>query len=207
MFVPLWAVVLVFSFFGSPRVVVAALCAGTLVYLGGCIAFQGPRPDTLQRWGAALGAWVLVACFLGHGVLVRAHGIAPILYVAGTVWAGDTAAYYVGSAFGRHRLAPKVSPNKSVEGALASLGASALFAAAAAHFLPLPHGPVAGVALAVALNVAAQVGDLAESLLKRCAGIKDSGTLLPGHGGVLDRLDGFLLVLPLYAQFLGSGGG
>jgi phosphatidate cytidylyltransferase len=115
---------------------------------------------------------------------------------------GDTAAYYVGTAFGTHSLAPSVSPKKSVEGALASLAAGTIGAAFIALILPLPHSFWTSLVVGVGLNAAAQVGDLAESLIKRCAGVKDSGTLFPGHGGVLDRVDGFLFSLPLYATFL-----
>ena len=109
-----------------------------------------------------------------------------------------TAAFYGGTAFGAHRLAPAVSPKKSVEGAVAS-AATALFLGLV---LPLPHSAGTSLGLGVALDVAAQTGDLAESLLKRCAGVKDSGSLFPGHGGVLDRVDSFLLALPLYASCL-----
>jgi phosphatidate cytidylyltransferase len=208
-FVALWGAAIVLAFLAGPSssCVGAVLCLGCLLYLGRCVLGSGPQPDTTQKWGGILGAWIFVAYFLGNGVLIRAHGTGPILFVAGTVWIGDIAAYYVGTAFGKHRLAPAVSPKKSVEGAIASLVAGALFAGTVGLVLPLPHSIPVSILLGVLLNIAAQLGDLAESLLKRCAGVKDSGTLFPGHGGVLDRLDGFLLVLPLYAHFLGLGGG
>jgi len=95
-----------------------------------------------------------------------------------------------------------VSPNKSVEGALASLVAAAAVGAAASALLPLPHAWPAGALLGVVLNLLAQYGDLIESLLKRCAGCKDSGSLFPGHGGLLDRVDALLPVLPVYAGYL-----
>lgn len=205
-FVPAWAAVVVLAFL-TPTAASGAgavLCLGCLVYFAGLIRGEGPRPETLGRWGGVLGAWVFVAFFLGHAVLIRSRGVAPVFFITGTVWLGDIAAYYVGTAFGKHRLAPAVSPKKSVEGAVASLAAGALFAGVAGYVLPLPHSVVASVWLGVVLNVAAQLGDLAESLLKRCAGVKDSGSLFPGHGGILDRLDGFLLSLPLYAHYLGT---
>ncbi len=121
-----------------------------------------------------------------------------LFYVLLINWIGDTAAYYAGKTFGRHKLAPRISPGKTWEGAVASL----LFAAPLAtlylrHFLP--HAPPLPftLALSAAANVAAQVGDLAESALKRGANIKDSGSILPGHGGVLDRLDGLLFSVPV----------
>ena len=112
-------------------------------------------------------------------------------------WIGDTGAYYVGRKFGRHKLAPQVSPGKSWEGAAASSVTSAIFGLI---YLPLA---IPGVSLWVAgtialvANAAGQVGDLAESALKRGAGVKDSGTLLPGHGGMLDRLDSSLFAMPV----------
>jgi phosphatidate cytidylyltransferase len=135
-------------------------------------------------------------------VLLRSHGVAPVLFLAVLIWSGDTAAYYAGRAFGTRRLAPAVSPGKTVEGAVASVGASAVAAFLLAFFLDLPHGPFASVLVGIAVNVAAQLGDLAESLVKRCAGVKDSGTLFPGHGGMLDRADAFLLAGPVYALLL-----
>jgi phosphatidate cytidylyltransferase len=112
-------------------------------------------------------------------------------------WVGDTGAYYVGRRFGKHKLAPRVSPGKSWEGAAASAAVSIVFGLI---YLPLA---IAGVSLWVAggislvANAAGQVGDLAESALKRGAGVKDSGTLLPGHGGMLDRLDSSLFAMPV----------
>ncbi|HET9283632.1 MAG TPA: phosphatidate cytidylyltransferase [Candidatus Angelobacter sp.] len=142
-----------------------------------------------------------------------------IVFILFSVWGGDIAAYYVGKNFGRHKLAPVVSPNKSWEGAVASILASVLVAFLVFHFLaqltPLfstgwlpdldtwtrfqPKGNVGWrhvIALGVLTNVAAQFGDLFESALKRGAGVKDSGTLLPGHGGMLDRIDALLFAIP-----------
>jgi phosphatidate cytidylyltransferase len=117
-------------------------------------------------------------------------------------WVGDTGAYYVGRKFGRHKLAPSVSPGKSWEGAAASVVTGVAFGMI---YLPLTIKgvslPLAGL-LALAANVAGQVGDLAESAIKRGAGVKDSGTLLPGHGGVLDRVDSTLFALPVLYSFL-----
>ncbi len=120
-----------------------------------------------------------------------------VLFALAINWAGDVAAYYAGRAFGRHRMAPRVSPKKSWEGAAASVAASMLFG-----FLYLgrfqsgiPWYEVAGLCLVA--NLAGQWGDLAESAIKRGAGVKDSGVLLPGHGGFLDRLDSTLFSLPV----------
>ena len=112
-------------------------------------------------------------------------------------WLGDTAAYYVGSRFGRHKLAPAVSPRKTVEGALASVVAAVAFGVTYLHYFLPSVGVVDAVILSVAANLAGQLGDLAESALKRGAGIKDSGNSLPGHGGWLDRLDSSLFAMPV----------
>ncbi|HZU24092.1 MAG TPA: phosphatidate cytidylyltransferase [Bryobacteraceae bacterium] len=120
-----------------------------------------------------------------------------LLFAVALNWAGDIAAYYVGRAIGRHRLAPVVSPKKSWEGAIASVLASLAFAAL---FIPraLPSVPLwAGLVAGGAGNIAGQFGDLCESALKRGAGLKDSGTLLPGHGGWLDRVDSTLFAMPV----------
>jgi phosphatidate cytidylyltransferase len=113
------------------------------------------------------------------------------------VWVGDTAAFYCGTKWGRHKLAPVVSPNKSWEGAVAGFLGSFL---AALVMMEWWGGFVDGrwLVLAAVTAVAAQVGDLVESLIKRAAGVKDSGRLLPGHGGVLDRIDALLFAAPVW---------
>jgi phosphatidate cytidylyltransferase len=112
-------------------------------------------------------------------------------------WAGDTAALYVGRAFGRHKFAPRISPGKTWEGCFGSVVGGTLAAAIYAHYLIAP-APIAGVlALAAAANIAGQIGDLCESALKRGVGVKDSGNSLPGHGGWLDRIDSTLFSVPV----------
>lgn len=112
------------------------------------------------------------------------------------VWANDTFAYYVGSRFGRHRLAPVVSPKKSWEGAIAGFAAGVGITAAWAAWR-LGSVPVGLLAVGAATTVAAQIGDLVESMVKRGAGVKDSGHLFPGHGGFLDRADALLFAAPV----------
>jgi phosphatidate cytidylyltransferase len=112
-------------------------------------------------------------------------------------WAGDTAAYYVGRACGRHKLAPLVSPGKTWEGAFGSVAGGVLAAGVYTRFL-IPLFPLLFViAIAAAANIAGQIGDLCESALKRGGGVKDSGTTLPGHGGWLDRVDSSLFSIPV----------
>ncbi len=148
---------------------------------------------------------------LGDGALAEASGapgagffvpMAFVLLPLLTTWAGDSAAYFVGHAVGRTKLAPAISPGKTVEGSLGG-AAGAVAAAAAVSALWLSDLPVRAVPVAAAagiglgLAVVTQAGDLVESVLKREAGVKDSGNLLPGHGGILDRLDALLGAFPL----------
>jgi phosphatidate cytidylyltransferase len=145
----------------------------------------------------------------------EANGASLLAFLFCVVWAGDIAALYVGRAWGRHKLAPRISPNKTWEGALGSVAGSLLAAGGLLGLAELleqwdsfklsyPGDFWYWLVLAVVVNVAAQVGDLAESALKRSAGVKDSGNLLPGHGGVLDRIDALLLAAPVlwYAQVI-----
>ncbi|HEV2201722.1 MAG TPA: phosphatidate cytidylyltransferase [Bryobacteraceae bacterium] len=113
-------------------------------------------------------------------------------------WVGDTFAYYTGKAIGRHKMAPRVSPAKTWEGAAGSVVGAVLAGFVYGHYL-IPNAPVMEVLVASAIgNCAGQVGDLCESAFKRGAGVKDSGTLLPGHGGWLDRIDSTLFTLPVF---------
>jgi phosphatidate cytidylyltransferase len=149
------------------------------------------------------------------GLREEANGPSLVTFLLFVVWAGDIAAYYVGRTFGKHKLAPRLSPNKTWEGAIGSIAGSLVAAggllALADGFtqwnsakLSYPEEIWYWLVLAVIVNIAAQLGDLVESALKRSAGVKDSGTLLPGHGGVLDRIDSLLLAAPMlwYAQVL-----
>jgi phosphatidate cytidylyltransferase len=127
------------------------------------------------------------------------HALSPywLLFALVLNWAGDVAAYYVGRAMGIRKLAPSISPGKTWAGAVASLITSAAFGwFYIARLLP-DMNPLYAVPIAVAGNAAGQIGDLAESALKRGAGVKDSGVLLPGHGGLLDRLDSTIFALPV----------
>lgn len=131
------------------------------------------------------------------GVGLRALSPWWMLFALAVNWAGDTFAYYTGRAIGKRKLAPRVSPGKSWEGTIASSVAAMVLGTVYLHYL-LPQTPlVSAVFLCFAANAAGQLGDLAESALKRGAGVKDSGTLLPGHGGWLDRVDSSLFSVPV----------
>ncbi len=138
----------------------------------------------------------------------KPNGPSLVLFLLFVVWAGDISAYYAGSKWGRHKLAPRLSPAKSWEGAVASIAgsmgiAALLFGLATLlqrqdiAVLSYPQDLHYWLITASVVNVAAQVGDLAESALKRSVGVKDSGTLLPGHGGILDRIDALLFAAPV----------
>jgi phosphatidate cytidylyltransferase len=125
-----------------------------------------------------------------------------ILFILFSVWISDSAAYFIGKSFGKHKLAPRVSPKKTWEGALAGfIGGAAGFVLLSILFLDgfaLVHSIVIGIII----GTIGQIGDLAESKLKRDAGVKDSSDLIPGHGGVLDRFDSLLLIMPVVALYI-----
>lgn len=142
---------------------------------------------------------IYIPLFLSCMVLIRndVDGIAWIFFLLTLVFAGDTGAFYVGRLFGRHKLCPAVSPGKTIEGAIgglaATLGAGLIFMSCFLKSLPL--GP--GILFFLSIGVVGQVGDLFESELKRYADVKDSGSILPGHGGILDRIDALLFAAPV----------
>jgi phosphatidate cytidylyltransferase len=185
--------------------VLSALALLLLAWTG----FRGPLDRVLPD--TALGLFGLVYIAYPFSLLPmlwnRDDGKPLVLFLMVCVWAGDIAALYVGRAFGRHKLS-YLSPNKTWEGSLASVAGSVLAGlavVAAGEFLSARGNTVLhilepvwqSVVLAVIINLAAQLGDLLESAIKRGAGVKDSGTLLPGHGGVLDRIDALLLAAPV----------
>jgi phosphatidate cytidylyltransferase len=125
-----------------------------------------------------------------------------LMYALLLNWAGDSGAYFVGRKYGRHKLASRVSPKKSWEGAVASVATSVLIAGAYLVRAVPGVSVVTAIALTAVANAAGQLGDLAESAMKRGAGVKDSGTMLPGHGGFLDRVDSTLFAMPVIYAYL-----
>jgi phosphatidate cytidylyltransferase len=149
----------------------------------------------------AAGAIVLVPAFMALVSLRDVVGAVLLLVIMISSWISDTAALFAGRRFGRHKLAPAVSPGKTWEGVYGALAAVALYGVATAPLRPRPS-VVGWVVLLLVLAVAGVIGDLFESQMKRAAGVKDSGNLLPGHGGWLDRIDAQTAVLPLAALAL-----
>lgn len=197
-----------------------AVCMIAPVVFGAMLVFRKDLQGGLASVSSAVLGILYVAMPLSLLIDLRANPFQRFLvvFVLFSVWAGDIAAYYVGKNFGSHKLAPIVSPNKTWEGAIASAIASVVVAGFVFYFqnqitnlfsgangmwrdnfknLFNPSIPwVHVIALGILTNVAAQFGDLFESALKRGAGLKDSGTLLPGHGGLLDRIDALLFAIP-----------
>ncbi len=146
-------------------------------------------------------------CYLrwANAGVSTSFGSRAILFLFLLVWGCDSAAYYGGRRFGKHKLAPSVSPNKTVEGALAGLISATLLGAAAGTWWVLPEfGPLRGALAGALASTAGQIGDLVESLWKRGAGVKESGTFLPGHGGFYDRIDSLLYAGPVLAAFVAT---
>ena len=162
-----------------------------------------PLVESLPAAGISSSALLLVAFPLSFAVPLHGYrlgGPRLLLFALATTWAADTVAYFVGRSLGRHPLAPKISPKKTWEGSMGGLVGSLLIAYAFHFwiFIPLPHL----FAMAFLGNIAGQMGDLLESACKRSAGVKDSGGLLPGHGGILDRIDALILCIPVIWYYL-----
>ena len=184
--------------------------------VGGCLwwvaafVWLAVAPGRQQRaLTLVCGVAVLVPAFVALArIEVAARGFARgpemVLWMLLLVFAADIGAFFAGRSFGRHKMAPRVSPGKTWEGAVGGLAAVVLVAAIGILHFGFPLA--AGVAFACAIGFYSIIGDLTESMFKRAAGLKDSGSILPGHGGVLDRIDSVTAAAPLYALGLfGSG--
>jgi phosphatidate cytidylyltransferase len=148
-----------------------------------------------------------VGLFLSYFTLLKNQimGTRWVLFLIFTVWAGDTSAYFAGTLIGRHRLYPKLSPKKSVEGLFGGLAGSIAVALVFRRLFLTDLMPFHAVIMGASILLLGQMGDLGESMIKRSANVKDSSRLIPGHGGVLDRLDSFLFSAPFlyyYVQWL-----
>ncbi len=176
-----------------------------LFLLGLAISVTFTKLDVRRRLGAlavSAGGLLLVALPLSYLVRVAElpSGRSFLLLLLVLIWVGDTSAYFVGKALGRVPMAPVLSPKKTWEGAAANLLGSLIVGFVAARWLPLSATAVLGLALVA--NVAGQAGDLLESAYKRSASVKDSGQLLPGHGGMLDRIDSLAVAGPVVWLYL-----
>lgn len=163
---------------------------------------QGPQLQHLGLVYLALPAASLIWLRELSSVTYPYAGLQLTVYVLLVVWATDIGAYFAGKQLGGPKLAPEISPNKTWSGLLGGMAAAGGLGLVAASFTPYPTTVVGCVAMGMLLAVVSQAGDLFESWLKRRAGVKDSGTLIPGHGGLLDRVDGLLTAIPVFALFV-----
>ena len=179
----------------QPDYALADLAVLTIVSLIAALRFADLKSVLLY-----VGSVLLAVCYgfipWHFAVNLRALSVHLLFFALALNWAGDSIAFYVGRRFGKHKLAPRVSPGKSREGAAAAVIGSVVFGLLYLHFFLPSLAPWKVIVIAAGGNIAGQFGDLAESALKRGAGVKDSGQLLPGHGGMLDRLDSSLFALP-----------
>lgn len=185
----------VFYFAPSSLAVTSAVLG--VIALGFLLALSSPDP--IESAGNRMG-WLVVTPLYAGGMLSAIaqlhrldHGGAWVSLAMMLAWFGDTGGYFAGRAFGKHKLYPKVSPKKTIEGAVGGAAAS-IGAALLAHFWFLPDLPLGhGIALGLIASVVGQAGDLTISLIKRSTGFKDSGFIVPGHGGLLDRIDALVM--------------
>jgi len=181
----------------------SAILTGSALATMVATLFLKQRPkEAIVDIAVTLLGMIYIGWFFSYFLFIRAlnDGSAYMFFLCGTIWALDVVAYLVGSRFGRHRLFPSVSPKKSIEGALAGFAVCLIAAGVFGYYagFSLLHSLVLGGLL----GVVAQVSDLVESLIKRDVGVKDSGAILPGHGGFLDRMDSFILTAPVMYYYL-----
>ena len=211
------ALAVIASFMYERPVLIVAVVAGlSILSLASAVSNPKEMDKSLVSVSATVTGVIYVAVLAGYLIGVRMLPDAALIprlasklltMFFAIVMMTDTGAYYTGQAFGRHKLAPGVSPGKTVEGAIGGL-ATAIIIGPVCKLIFFPEVPIAHtLALGAALGTIGQIGDLAESLLKRGADVKDSGNLLPGHGGMLDRIDSLLFCAPLlfyYSRLLAA---
>ena len=200
---------------GVYKLSLTAVVAMALVLFASTIWLRGPAGKPLSSVAitsfgilyAGLFAYIYALRYHDYAVGARA-GTALVVLPLLLTWATDIGAYAFGRAFGRKKLIPSVSPGKTVEGAVGGLGLTIIVCLLYVRFILMPYAQLGltiqgAVLFAIVVSVAAQTGDLAESLLKREAGVKDSSRIIPGHGGILDRFDSILFVMPIAFLLLG----
>lgn len=194
------AVFMLAAFILEPISVEMGVFVALLLIPASYVFAKGSIDEALPSSAIAVMATLYVGMLGGSLIRMRADfpvGPKLVFFLLIVVWIGDAGAYYTGKALGRHKLSPRISPKKTIEGLVGGI-ATSIVAAIVIHFtffpeFPLPHAIVAGVIL----SACGVVGDLAESLWKRSADVKDSGTLIPGHGGFLDRFDSIFFTAPI----------
>lgn len=207
------AILAIFCTLYSPMSFYALVLIGALLMYTEWLELTKPFP-LLNKFGGliyvGLPIWSLIALRglmvdveqkdeLGNVLYHSSQTAAYVIYLFAVVWATDIGAYFAGKSFGKRPLAPSVSPNKTIEGLAGGMACAALVGFFLATWTPYPGSMIGGAILGAVLAIVAQAGDLFESWLKRKADVKDSGTLIPGHGGILDRVDGLVFAAPVYA--------
>ena len=196
--------------YGPPGAVPPVLALGAIFLLLSVLFRDGPVDGAAPAAGLLMLGVAWIPGFLVALPLLRRldHGLAWIFFMLTVTWLGDTGAYFAGRALGKHKLYEKISPKKTWEGAIGGVLA-AVAGGLVVRAIGLPDaGLVLCVVLAIVLDAAGIVGDLTESMIKRTFGVKDSGRIMPGHGGILDRIDSLLFTSPVlfYAlQLTGQG--
>ncbi len=169
------------------------------------LLFLYPRPAS-PLWQKGLIGWlVLLPCWVAvNYIRNQPEGLPALLFLLVLIWGADSAAYFVGKAWGKHKLAPKISPGKSIEGAIGALVFGLIWCAIVLYFFHINVEPsvwIGSILLTLLTVVFSIIGDLFESMMKRAVNIKDSGSILPGHGGVLDRIDSLTAAAPVFVLF------
>jgi phosphatidate cytidylyltransferase len=204
----------------SPSALLGVVVLGSIAIFLSAI-FRGRIEGATQDFAHSIAAVLYIALPLAHLSMIRtygndepitgwfqsindlallsqpAEGLAWLVLIVAITWMTDSAAYLGGRAFGRHKMAPVLSPKKTIEGGVTGVVIGALTGAGIVALLGLPVPVYVGAVLGLVISAVGQTGDLAESLIKRDLGIKDMGNLIPGHGGILDRIDALLFTLPV----------
>jgi phosphatidate cytidylyltransferase len=197
---------IVAAFVLEPVSVEMGVFAALLLIPGSYVVTSSNLDDALPSSAVAVLATLYVGMLGGSLIRLRSDfpvdGPHLVFFLLIVVWSGDAGAYYFGRAFGKHKLSPRISPKKTVEGGMGGV-ATSIVTATIVHFTFFPNFPlVHAIIAAVLLSISGVIGDLAESMWKRSAAVKDSGTLIPGHGGFLDRFDSIFFTAPiLYAYW------
>ena len=188
----------------NPLPVQAALLAAVIAVLSIPVLVETPLFDSLRQGAIVLTGMLYIGLPLSYLVMIRLlpQGESLLFFLLLVTWAADTAAYYVGTLYGQRALAPRISPKKTVEGLAGGLVGATIAAYAARWWFVPQLTNVDTIALAVVLTLVGLWGDLVESAIKRSVGVKDSGGLLPGHGGMLDRLDSLLFTAPVFYYYV-----
>lgn len=195
------------SYFQRPDLFMPALFVSLIGFILLSLKYHKRFGHILLFMGfSSFGALYIGLC-LAHMVLIRylPDGSLWLLVMTAVTAGGDTGAYYIGSNFGKRKLCPEISPGKTIEGAIGGIVFGSLAAVAMGLLLLPSFNPSSILVMAIILSIVSIIGDIAESVIKRSAGVKDSSKLLFGHGGVLDRIDGMLITAPVLYYILALG--